>query len=94
MSRKIGISKEDLLKEAIQYFESYNMNGIEGSLTLFGDLALKTATKVELVDNRYPEKNGYYLVDEVSTTFGTGGYRQTIKLPYCISKIKKKDEEQ
>lgn len=89
MSRKIGISSDDLLQEAIKYFESYNMNGIEGSLTLFGDLALRTGAKVELVDNRYPEKNGYYLVDEVSTTFGTGGYRQTIKLPYCISKIKK-----
>lgn len=94
MSRKIGIAKDDLLKEAIQYLESYNMNGIEGSLTLFGDLALRTATKVELVDNRYPEKNGYYLVDEVSTTFGTSGYRQTIKLPYCISKIKKDEQAQ
>lgn len=94
MSRKIGISKEDLLDEAIKYLESYNMNGIEGSLTLFGDFALKTATKVELVDNRYPEKNGYYLVDEVSTSFGTGGYRQTIKLPYCISKIKKEKTDE
>jgi hypothetical protein len=63
-------------------------------LTLFGDFALKTATKVELVDNRYPEKNGYYLVDEVSTSFGTGGYRQTIKLPYCISKIKKEKTDE
>lgn len=93
MSRKIGISQDDLLKEAIQYFESYNMNGIEGTLTLFGDLYLRTGSKVELVDNRYPEKNGYYLVDEVNTRFGVNGFRQIIKLPYCISKIKKDNDE-
>lgn len=90
MSRKIGISHDDLLNEAIKYFESYNMNGIEGSLTLFGDLALKSGTKVELVDDRYLQKNGYYLVDEVTTKFGVEGYRQTIKLPYLIAK--KKDD--
>lgn len=92
MSRKIGITKEALLQEAIKYFESYNMNGIEGQLTLFGDLNLKTAQKVQLTDKRHPAKNGYYLVDEISTTFGTGGYRQTIKLPYCIAKIKSEDK--
>lgn len=88
MSQKIGISHEDLLDEAIKYFESYQMNGVEGTLTLFGDLALRSGTKVELKDERYPQKNGYYLVDEVNTKFGVDGYRQTIKLPYMISKKK------
>lgn len=88
MSKKIGISHDDLLQEAIKYFEGYNMNGIEGSLVLFGDLALKSGTKVHLNDTRYPQKNGYYLVDEVHTTFGVSGYRQKIKLPYCIAKDK------
>lgn len=92
-SRKIPITKEELLEEAIKYFESYNMNGIEGTLTLFGDLHLKTATKVELVDNRYPGKNGYYLVEEVYTTFGNKGYRQRIKMPYCIKRIKTENNE-
>lgn len=87
-SRKIPVTQGQLIEEAKKYYESYNMNGIEGSLTLFGDLHLHTATKVELVDDRYPGKNGYYLVDEVHTTFGTSGYRQTIKLPYCIKRNK------
>lgn len=86
MSTQIGISHEALLEEAKKYLESYDHNGIEGTLTLFGDLALKTGTKVELVDNLHPQKNGYYLVDEVHTTFGVKGYRQKIKLPYCISR--------
>ena len=88
MSPKLGISHDALLEEAIKYFESYNMNGIEGTLTLFGDLALRTGTEVHLTDKLHPQKNGYYLVDEVNTTFGVGGYRQKIKLPYCIAKDK------
>lgn len=91
-SRKIPITQDELIEEAKKYYESYNMNGIEGSLTLFGDLALGTAQKVELVDNRYPGKNGYYLIEEVYTTFGTGGYRQRIKLPYCIKRIKQESK--
>lgn len=85
MSSKIGIDHEDLVKEAIKYFESCNKNGIDGTLTLFGDLSLKSGCAVELEDNRYPHKNGYYFVEEVYTTFGVGGYRQRIKLPYRIS---------
>lgn len=92
-SRKIPITQKELVEEAKKYFESYNMNGIEGALTLFGDLHLHTATKVELSDSRYPGKNGYYLVDEVNTKFGTGGYRQTIKIPYCIKRIKQTSNE-
>jgi hypothetical protein len=92
MSRKIGISHEDLLKEAIQYFESYNTNGVEGSLTIFGDLKLKSGVKVELIDNRSSQRNGYYLVDEVTTKFGVNGFRQTIKLPYLIARKKTENE--
>lgn len=89
MSRKINISHEDLQEEAIKYFESYNMNGIDGSLTIFGDFGLKSGTKVHLKDNRQPAKNGYYLVDEITTKFNVSeGYRQTLKLPYCISRDK------
>jgi hypothetical protein len=88
MSKKIGGSNDELLEEAIKHFESYNMNGIDGSLTLFGDLKLKSGIKVELVDKRFPDKNGYYLVEEVTTTFSTDGFRQTIKLPYKIASKK------
>ena len=93
-SRKIPCTKKELEEEAIKYFESYNMNGIEGSLTLFGDLHLHTATKIQLVDTRYPGKNGVYLVNEVHTTFGIGGYRQTITMPYCIKRDKQESSNE
>ena len=39
---------------------------------------------VELIDCRNPFNNGVYLVEEVTTTFGTGGYRQRLSIPYRI----------
>lgn len=89
MSSKIGISKDDLIKEAEAYFEGYNMNGVEGSITVFGDFHFESGEKVELLDVRQPEKNGWYLIEEVTTKFGITGYRQTLKLPYCIAKPEK-----
>ena len=82
------VTRDKLKNEAIEYFESYNKNGMDGSLTLFGDFGDKeiyTGGKVRLNDTRQPAKNGVYLVGEVVTRFGTEGYRKTIKLPYCIS---------
>lgn len=86
MSRKIGLTHDQLLKEAIAFYEAYNMNGVEGSLVLFGDLKIRTTDIVELKDLRFPMKNGKYLVEEVRTTFGTRGFRQSIRLPYCLKR--------
>lgn len=79
------VTKETLKKEAIEYFEDYNLNGMDGTLTLFGDLAIRTGQKVHLSDKRNPFKNGVYVVGDVVTKFGTDGYRQSLKLPYCIA---------
>ena len=86
MSPNMKIYSDKLVEETIEYFKNYNLNGITGSLTLFGDLALNTACQVEVIDNRNPSKNSVYLVEEVTTTFGVQGYRQLIKIPYKIKK--------
>lgn len=94
VSKTIPTTVEKLAEEAIKYFEGYNMTGIEGSLTLFGDLHIRTAQQVQLIDNRYPGKNGVYLVEEVTTTFGTkDGFRQRITLPYCIKRDGNNDKK-
>lgn len=85
MSPNMKIDSDKLVEETIEYFRNYNLNGITGSLTLFGDLALTTAVQVELIDDRNPSKNGIYIVEEVITTFGVNGYRQKITIPYRIS---------
>ena len=84
MSPNMKINSDKLVEETIEYFKNYNLNGITGNLTIFGDLALNSAVQVELIDNRNPSKNGVYLVEEVTTTFGLNGYRQMITLPYKI----------
>jgi hypothetical protein len=82
MSPNMKITSDRLVEETIEYFKNYNLNGITGSLTVFGDFGLSTAVQVELIDERNPSKNGVYLVEEVTTTFGTAGYRQKLTLPY------------
>ena len=86
MSPHIGISSDELVEETTEYFRNYNLNGIIGSLIIFGDLGLPPAVQVELIDHRNPSKNGVYLVEEVTTNFGVGGYRQQLSIPYKIRK--------
>lgn len=90
-SRKIGLTHDQLLKEAIAFYNAYNMNGVEGTITLFGDLKIHTTDIVELQDDRFPMKNGKYLVEEVTTKFGVNGFRQTIKIPYCLERKSNSD---
>lgn len=84
MSPNMRINSDKLVEEAIEYFRNYNLNGISGSITLFGDFGLPSAVQVELIDERNASKNGTYIVEEVVTSFGTQGYRQKITLPYRI----------
>lgn len=84
MSPNMKINSDKLVEETIEYFKNYNLNGITGSITLFGDLALNTAVQVKLVDDRNPSKNGIYITEEVTTTFGVQGYRQKVTIPYKV----------
>lgn len=84
MSPNMRIDSDKLVEETIEYLKSYNLNGITGTLTLFGDFGLPSAVQVELIDDRNPTKNGVYIVEEVKTTFGIKGYRQVLKIPYKV----------
>lgn len=89
-SPNIGVSHEQLFDEMVKYYENFNVNGIDGKLTVFGDKNLRSGMRVHLIDPYYTAKNGIYLIDEVETSFGTKGFRQTIKIPYCISRDNEK----
>lgn len=78
--KRIDMNK--LIKNAKSVFKNISQTGISGSLTLFGDFGLRSASMVRLFDERNPEKNGTYVVSDVRTTFGVSGYRQIIKLPF------------
>lgn len=85
-SKNLPTTIAALEDEAWKYLENFIPSGIEGSIELFGDLRLRTAQHVELVDRRYPAKEGTYMIEEVTTKFGTNGFRQTITIPHCIKR--------
>ena len=85
ISPKIGITEDELIEEAKQYWANYVPNGIKGSITIFGDLFVKPTDIVGLIDMRQPEKNGYYYVESVKTTFGVTGYRRELTLQFKIA---------
>lgn len=60
--------------------ERLRYDGYRGSLTIFGQPAVRHGDVVELRDPVYPERDGSYLVKSVNTSFGTDGYRQTLEL--------------
>lgn len=82
-------TKEELLKEAKEYWRNYVPNGVSGSLVIFGDLQVEPADIVALIDPRQPIKNGWYMVQDVNITFGTNGYRKELKIPYKVADFKK-----
>lgn len=92
ISPKLNISEEDLIKEAEAYWGKYNPNGISGSIEIFGDVFVKPYDVVGLIDLRQPQKNGYYLVDSVHTTFGVNGYRRELKFPFKIATFAKQPQ--
>lgn len=88
VSKKVGITMDELKKEAITWLETYQFNGIEGNVTIFGDYGLSSGVHVALIDKYNSDKNGIYIVDEVTTEFSvSGGYRQTLKIPYRVKKL-------
>lgn len=86
-STKIGITEDELMEEAKQYWASYVPNGISGSISIFGDVFVKPTDIIGLIDMRQPHKNGYYFVESVNTTFGMNGYRRELKMPFKIAKF-------
>ena len=90
ISRNWNISKEDLKKEAIAYYESFNPSGVSGKLVLFGGRDIKTTDIIAFYDTRQDARSGFYLVEEVNTKFGVNGYRQEISLPYKIKSFEEK----
>lgn len=87
VSRTPNVTSDQLRDECITWFETYEKNGVEGSLVIFGDYGLSSASLVNLIDNINSDKNGIYIVEEVTTNFGVNGYRQTLKIPYRVKKM-------
>lgn len=81
-------SLEELKAALKTYYTKYNKNGVSGSITLFGDRVFSAGQIIGLVDPRHPEKNGYFMIESVITTFNNNGYRRELKLPYKVEVLR------
>lgn len=69
------------LKKAVEELQSeQNCDGFGGCITTFGEPHVLKADKIQITDNRFPERSGYYFADSVEGTFGEQGFRRKIRL--------------
>jgi len=78
---KYNVSDKALLKQLGEAeLSDFKYTGYEGTITSFLDPFCTRGFNVEIKDENYPERTGYYFVPKVKTTFGTGGARREIEL--------------
>lgn len=77
-------SEAELRKLAAAEIQKYKYEGYEGDVTIFGIPHVIHSEVITLQDNRYKDREGRYLVDAVTTEFGEGGFRRTVKLSIKI----------
>lgn len=73
-------SKEVLEQQATLDLEKLRFEGYQGDFVAFGAPYIEHSDSVLLTDNRYPQREGRYLVDKVKTVWGVRGFRRTITL--------------
>jgi len=90
---RIGTSLTDLqnaLKEELQ-LTSYT--GWKGGFRTFGAPFVKHGDRVELIDKRFSEKSGTYLVKSVNTEFSVAnGFKQNVELAHKESETELQTE--
>jgi hypothetical protein len=62
--------KKILRQYAEAEFKKYNVNGYRGSITGFAVPVPRHGDHVKIVDARYPEREGTYIIDETLVEFG------------------------
>lgn len=75
----------DLEKVALAEITKYKYTGYKGSLTAFLWPNVTVGNVCRLSDPAFAERAGDYLVDKVTTTFGTDGARRKIELGLKVS---------
>lgn len=75
----------DLETMALQEVRKYKYTGYKGGLTTFLLPNVEVGNVARLSDKQYQERDGDYLVDKVTTTFGTEGARRKIELGIKVS---------
>lgn len=70
----------ELKKMAIQRLSEFKFEGYRGTFTSFGIPYVIHSGTVELIDDLHTARGGFYVVDNVKTDFGPGGFKRTVTL--------------
>lgn len=73
-------TKAELEKLAKVDMERFKFDGYEGGVKSFGIPICQHGDKVRLTSSDHPERNGTYLAESVTITFGPEGFERDIKL--------------
>ncbi len=74
-----NVTKEQLEKEAKKRLTDWKISGFSGSFTTFGAKIVWLLDLIKIKTGEHPE-GGVYKVLKNTVTYGTGGYRQEIKI--------------
>lgn len=72
--------KATLISLAKSELEKYKFTGYRGDVTTFGIPFLEHGEVITLEEPRFAERSGRYLIEKVTTTFGTEGFRRKVEL--------------
>lgn len=75
-----NISKEELEENVKKEFEHQRKNGYTKSFKTFGAPYVEPGYVAIMEDQKYKERSGDYLIEAVTVTFGTAGFRRQITL--------------
>lgn len=77
--------KKLLLQYAEAEFKKYNVDGYRGSITGFAIPVVRHGDQVKIIDARYPEREGKYLVDRTTVQFGEVYLKRRVELGPKVS---------
>ena len=77
-----NLSKEDTIERAKEMLKFLNYKGFRGDIQAFGYPPAFHSGKIRVIDDRFPDKSGYYYTEKVEKEYGDSGFRQKIYLFY------------
>lgn len=75
-----NLTESQLKDIATREVTKFKFTGYRGGFTTFGNSKISHGDIVNLRSKKITEQNGTYFVDGVETTFGQGGFRQSVEL--------------
>lgn len=79
------MSAAAIRKIADEEIDRLKYTGYRGTLTTFGKPFVQHGDVVNLTSEKYPERDGSYLIKSVNYSFGQSGYRQELELDQRIA---------